>query len=105
MGVQFSYFVEGQYLAISKHGLYVAIPTKHDITICMATEGYLSMLYQALYLVDTLEWRAYASYISERNRINKHCLVDSKVWHANLVVNLDGYLWVVHSLVNENIQI
>ena len=80
-------------------GIYAAIPTECDIRICMATGGYLCMLNQAPYPVDTLEWCVYALYISERDRINKHCLVDSKAWCANLGVSLNGYLWVLRSLV------
>ena len=30
--------MEGQYLAISKHGLYAVVPTEHDIRICTAAE-------------------------------------------------------------------
>ena len=48
-------FMEGQYLAVSKHWLYAAVPTDHDIRICMATEGYLCMLNKALHSVETVE--------------------------------------------------
>ena len=48
------------------------------------------MLNQALYPVETLEWFVYALYISNRERINKHCLVDSKfsklIWQLVLMV-------------------
>ena len=47
--VQFSYILEGQYLAISKHGVYAAIPNDYDIRICMGTEVYPYMLSEALY--------------------------------------------------------
>ena len=53
--VQFSYIMEVLYLAISKHGLYAAIPTEYDIRIWMAAEGFLCMLNQTLYPVETLE--------------------------------------------------
>ena len=43
--VHFVYILEGQYLLISKQMLYAAIPTEHDIRICMTTEEYLCMLY------------------------------------------------------------
>ena len=71
----------------------------------MATEVYLYMGYQALFLVKILEWCIYALYISDRDRISKHCLVDSKIWHAQLAITLDGYLWTDSSLVTEKIQI
>ena len=35
-GVQFSYVMEGQYLAISEHGLYAAVSTEHDVKhVCL----------------------------------------------------------------------
>ena len=47
IGVQFSYIQEGQYLTISKHGVYASIPTEHDIRISMATKSYPYMLNQS----------------------------------------------------------
>ena len=32
-GAQFPYLLEGQYLAVFKHGLHPMIPTEHDITV------------------------------------------------------------------------
>ena len=37
--VQFTYQLEGQYLAISKNGIYAALPAAEDIRICQATDG------------------------------------------------------------------
>ena len=79
LGVQFSYVMKGQYFAISKHGLYAAVSTKHNIRICMATEEYLYTLNQAIYPIENLEWCVCALYISDRDRINKDCPVDSKI--------------------------
>ena len=71
--------MEGQNLAISKHGLYSAIQIEHDIRICMAIKGYLCLLNQVLYSVETLEWCVYSLYVSNRERISHHCIVDSKI--------------------------
>ena len=68
----------------------------------MATERYLFMRNEALYLVETLEWCVYALFSSDWQWINKHRLVDSMIQHANLAVNLEGYLWAVSSLITEN---
>ena len=35
--VQFSYILEGEYLAISTSHTYAAIPTSHKICICLAS--------------------------------------------------------------------
>ena len=50
--IQFLYIIEGHYFAASKQGLYVALPTEHDIYICKATQGYLSMTNQVLYIME-----------------------------------------------------
>ena len=71
--------VQGQHLTISKHSIYAVIPAEHEIRICMATKGYLCMLNQAIYPVETLEWCVYALYISNKEWNNKHYLVDSKI--------------------------
>ena len=63
------------------------------------------MLYQALYPVETLERCVYALYISEKDRMNNHCLVDSKVRHVNFAVSFGVYFWTVSSLATEKIQI
>ena len=38
LGVQLTYILEGQYLAISAHRPYVVIPTEHDIRVQMDTK-------------------------------------------------------------------
>ena len=58
--IQFTYEIEGEYLAISKGELYAALPTPRDIQICMATEGYFYLMNQALYQLDCIEWCIYA---------------------------------------------
>ena len=105
LGVQFTYVLEGPYLAISKHGQYAAVPTAHDIQLCLTTNGHLCMMNQALYPVDKIEWCVYALYTNNYTRIQKHCMVDSKARHANMAVSLDGYMWAVSSLITERIQI
>ena len=56
---EFTYQMEGEYLAISKSRLYVAVPTAREIRICEATEGYLCLMNQALYPIEKLEWCTY----------------------------------------------
>ena len=47
--IEFTYQIEGEYLAISKSRFYAAIPTAREIRICETTEGYLCLMNQALY--------------------------------------------------------
>ena len=58
--VEFTYQLEGEYLAITKNKLHAALPTTGEIRICKGTEGYLCLMNQALYPVEKIEWCAYA---------------------------------------------
>ena len=48
---EFTYQLEGEYLAITKNKLYPVLPTAGEIRICRGTEGYLCLIDQALYPV------------------------------------------------------
>ena len=42
--IEFTYQIEGEYLAISKSRLYAALPTAREIRICETTEEYLCLM-------------------------------------------------------------
>ena len=63
--MEFTYQIEGEYLAISKSRLYAAIPTAREIRICEATEGYLCLMSQALYPIGNLEWCSYVLFAQD----------------------------------------
>ena len=73
--VQFTYQLEGQYLAISKNGIYAALPAAEDIRICQATDGYLSMMNQALYPIEKIEWCVYALFKRDYHKIGEYCII------------------------------
>ena len=50
--VEFTYQLEGEYLAITKIKLYALLPTAGEIRICKGREGYLCLMNQALYPVE-----------------------------------------------------
>ena len=103
--VQFTYQLEGKFLAISRDGIYAALPKDRDIQICQATEGYLCMMNQALYPIEKIEWCIYALFERNYTRIGKYCMVDTKMRHANLAESLDGYMWAISPLQEEKVQI
>ena len=105
LGIQFTYVLEGTYLAIDKHNLYVALPTENDIKICMATQGYLCMINQALYPIKTVEWCVYALFTKNTTGININCKVNPEARHTDLAVNLDGYLWAISSFASDQIVV
>ena len=103
--IQFTYQLEGEYLAISKDGIYAAIPAKADITICQATNRYSCMMNQALYPIERIEWCIYAPFERNYNKIGEFCVINTKERHVNIAQSLDGYMWAVSPLQAEKIQI
>ena len=103
--IQFTYQLEGDYLAISKDGIYAAIPAKADITICQATNGYICMMNQALYPIEKIEWCIHALFERNYNKIGEFCVINTKERHVNMAQSLDGYMWAVSPLQSEKIQI
>ena len=103
--IEFTYQMEGEYLAISKSRLYAAIPTAREIRICTATEGYLCLKNQAMYPIEKLEWCAYALFAQDQNRIRQYCAINTQKRDANRAQSLDGYLWAVSSLKKEKMQV
>ena len=92
LNIQFTYQLEGKYLAIGKHGLYAALPSENDIRIHMTTSGGLCMMNQTLYPIERIEWCIYALFIKDTGKITRYCLVETKIRHANLAVSLEGYV-------------
>ena len=103
--IEFTYQMEGEYLAISKSRLYAAIPAAREIRICEATEGYLCLMNQALYPIEKLEWCAYALFAQDQNKIRQYCAINTQKWDTNGAQSLDGYLWAVSSLKKEKMQV
>ena len=103
--VQFTYELEGEYLAISKSSIYAALPSAADIRICEATDGYLCMLNQALYPIEKIEWCVYALFERDYDKIGKYCVVKTKERRANVAQSLDGYMWAISPMTEEKIQL
>ena len=55
-----TYDLEGEYLAIGKKGMYVAIPDRESIQICIMLQLGLCTMKTALYPADMTEWCLYA---------------------------------------------
>ena len=103
--IEFTYQIEGEYLAISKSKLYAATPTAREIRICKATEGYLCLMNQALYPIEKLECCSYALFAQDQNKIGQYCAINTQKQDVNRVQSLDGYLWAVSSLKKEKMQV
>ena len=103
--IQFTYELEGKFLAISKDGIYAALPSERDINICQATDGYLCMMNQALYPIEKIEWCVYALFERNYTRIGEYCIINTKVRRANLAQSLDGYMRAISPLREEKVQV
>ena len=99
------YILESEYLAIDKHGLYVALPDTREIQICLTSQGGLCMMNQVLHPIETINWCIYALFIQDQERIKKDCTMSFKPREGNLAQSLGGYLWAISSLVGEKMQI
>ena len=97
--VEFTYQLEGEYLAITKNKLYAALPTAGEIRIC------LCLMNQALYPVEKIEWRAYALFTQNKDKKRGHCTINTQKRDANKAQSLEGYLWAVTTLKKEKMQI
>ena len=105
LGVAAEYVLEGDYLAVDQHGLYVALPDEKEMQICLTSQGGLCVINQALHPVETVEWCVYALFIQDEKRIKRDCSMNFKPRKANMAQSLGGYLWAVSSLVGEKMQI
>ena len=103
--IEFTYQIEGEYLAISKSKLYAALPTVREIRICETTEGYLCLMNQALYPMGKIEWCICALFTQDQDKIREYCAINTQKRDANKAQSLGGYLWVVSSLIKEKVQI
>ena len=102
--IEFTYQIEGEYLAISKSRFYAAIPTAREIRIC-ETKGYLCLMNQALYPIEKIEWCSYALFAQDQNKIREYCAINTQKRDANRAQSLNKYLWAVSSLKKEKMQV
>ena len=105
LGVAAEYILEGDYIAVDQHGLYVALPDEKEMQICLTSQGGLCVMNQALHPVETVDWCVYALFIQDEDRIKRDCSMNFKPRKANMAQSLGGYLWAVSSLVGEKMQI
>ena len=73
LGVAAEYVLEGDYIAVDQHGLYVALPDEKEMQICLTSQGGLCVMNQALHPVETVECCVYALFIQDEERIKRDC--------------------------------
>ena len=105
LGVAAEYILEGDFLAVDQHGLYVGLPDAREIQICLTSQGGLCVMNQVLHPVETVEWCVFALFIQDEERIKRDCTMNFKPRKANIAQSMGGYLWAVSSLVGEKMQV
>ena len=103
--VEFTYELEGEYLAITKNKLYAALPMAREIRICKGTGGYLCLMNQALYPIDKLEWCIYALFTDDKEKKREYCSINTHKRDANKAQSLEGYLWAITAFNPGKMQI
>ena len=103
--VEFTYELEGEYLAITRNKLYAALPTAREIRICKGTGGYLCLMNQALYPIDKIEWCIYALFTHDEEKKREYCSINTHRRDSNKAQSLKGYLWAVTAFEKEKMQI
>ena len=105
LGAAAEYILEGDYLAVDQHGLYVALPDTREIQICLTSQGGLCVMNQALHPVETVEWCVYALFIQNEERIKRDCSMNFKPRKANIAQSMGGYLWEVRCLTETHVEV
>ena len=96
--------LEGEYLAIGKKGMYVAIPDRESIQICIMSELGLCTMKTALYPADMVEWCLYALFQENDKKIDQYCKYQFKQTDSNYATSLGGFMWI-SAVITEKLQI
>ena len=100
-----TYNLEGKYLAIGKKGMYVAIPDRESIQICIMSELGLCTMKTALYPADMVEWCLYALFQENDKKIDQYCKYQFKQTHSNYATSLGGFMWAISAVITEKLQV
>ena len=103
--VEFTYELEGEYLAITKNKLYAALLTAREIRICKGTGGYLCLMNQALYPIERIEWCIYALFTHNEEKKKEYCSINTHRRDANKAQSLVEYPWAVTAFEKGKMQI
>ena len=100
-----TYELEGEYLAIRKKGMYVAIPDRERIQICNMSELGLCMMKTALYPADMTEWCLYTLFQENDKKIDKYCKYQFRQTNSNYATSLGGFMWAISTVITEKLQV
>ena len=96
-----TYDLEREYLAIGKKGMYVAIPDRESIQICIMSELGLCTMKTALYPADMVEWCLYALFQENDKKIDQYCKYQFRQTDSNYATSLGGFMWAISAVITE----
>ena len=100
-----TYNLEGEYLVIGKKGMYVAIPDRESIQICIMSELGLCTMKTALYPADMVEWCLYTLFQENDKKIDQYCKYQFKQTDSNYATSLGGFMWAISAVITEKLQV
>ena len=100
-----TYDLEGEYLAVGKKGMYIAIPDRESIQICIMSELGLCTMKTALYPADMTEWCLYALFQENNEKIDRYCKYQFRQTNSNYAMSLGGFMWAISAVITEKLQI
>ena len=100
-----TYNLEGEYLAIGKKGMYVSIPDRESIQICIMSELGLCTMKTALYPADMVEWCLYALFQENDKKIDQYCKYQFKQTDSNYATSLGGFMWAISAVITKKLQV
>ena len=68
-----TYQLEGEYFAMGKHRVYVALPHHDPVVRCINSNLAICQMDQALYPARMIKWCVYALFIQDKERVKKYC--------------------------------
>ena len=97
--------IKGDYIAVGKKGMYVALPEEDSLQICLMSDLGLCTMRNALYPSELVEWCVYALYIEDEEKIDKYCRYTFEYTDRNYARSLGGFMWVVSAIIAEKLQV
>ena len=68
-----TYQLEGEYCAVGKHRVYVALPHHDTVVRCINSNLAICQMDQAISPARAIEWCAYALFIQDEERVKEYC--------------------------------
>ena len=85
--------------------MYVTLPTVQSVRTCLQTGLAICILEQALYPIKHVTWYVYALFVDDKEHIKRDCKYSITKVSDNRVISLGGYLWVISSIKQEQLQV